>query len=106
MKNIVREKLYENSDTKMSVEEFIDWFYDLYEDPQNSDLNWPWIVDSLVNDEISDDIEQEEYLMDPDELGEKTSKALFDKNKKLMKELLAKRKYFLDFRYSQHIDVA
>ena len=106
MKKLVREKLYEELDKRMSVEEFHNWFYNLYEDPQYSHINWPWVVDSLVNDEVSEDMEQEEYLMDADEVGEERSKEIFDTNNKLIKELMSKRKYFLDFRYIQDLDVA
>ena len=94
MKKLVREKLYEEVGKRMSVEEFHDWFYTLYEDPRYARINWPWVIDTLVNDENSEDAELEDYLSEED--GYNT----------LVKELLDKRNYFLDFRYIQDLDIA
>ena len=92
MKKLVREKLYENLSDKMSPDQFTDWFYNLYEDPQYEDIDWPIVVDTLTNDEDSTNEEIKEYL------SNKICPILLNK-------LLDKRRYFLDFRYSQHINI-
>ena len=85
----VNESMYQ----RMSIEEFVAWYENLVE--QHPNLPWYNIVDSLVNDENSSDGELYSYLIEELHIEDKDH---------VIEELLEKREYFMDFRYSQEID--
>lgn len=86
---LVNEMTYE----KMSVEQFVDWYNTITE--QHPDFPWYTIVDTLVNDENSTDGDLYSYF---------TEELAIKNTDHIIEELLEKREYFMDFRYSQEID--
>lgn len=90
----MRAKLVNESvNPRIPVEEFISWFDGIYN--ANPEVHWEWVLGALENDEDSSNDELKEYFMKEDD----------NMPEELIDELLAYRMYFLDFRYSQHIDV-
>ena len=86
------EKLRKQDDEepRESLDEFINWLEKLF--IEHEDEPWEGILGVLINDENSDNEELADYL--ETEIGA---------DKMLVNQLIEKREYFLDFRYSQHI---
>ena len=75
---------------QMSIESFTAWFDDLRDRYPNESQ---YIIDTIANDEVSDDNELQQHLI------------ACGVNSEYVKELIAMREYFWDFGYCQNINV-